>query len=111
MRREQRDEVGADLLLAAAQSERLAGAFLFEQDVGEPIAPFARVVEMHQPRLHPLQERNRVGEFAERAGAVGGALPISDRFRPRLAAAEMVGEELERLIAIRAGPLEGAADR
>ena len=64
--------------------------------------------QVRDPAADALQRRQRVGELAQRSGALGRATAVVDRFAPRLGVGKVMGEQGRQVgPAIRVTPLDG----
>ena len=112
VRRKERDQIGGQLELPPAQPERFAQPLLPEQHVGDPIAAAGLVGQTRQPGLHALEHAQRIRQLTQFGGARGRPAAVVDRLFPCLGMAEVVREQVERLLErVGTRPFDRAPDR
>ena len=105
-----RDQRVDDLLLTGAETQRLAHPLLLEQQIHRQVGLVAG--QAAGPLEHLIQRRQRIGELAERDGALRRATTETDRGRPVFGAPEMMREQRRPFVhAIRVRGRERAPDR
>ena len=106
--RQERDELFDNLLLPAAQAERLGQPFLVKQQIHDRVRAGVVIGQLRDPAPDALQRRQRVGELRQRSRALGRSTAVVDRFTPRLGVCKVMGEQGRKVgSAIFVIPLEG----
>ena len=82
--RQEGDELFDNLLLTAAQAERLAEPLLLEQQIHEHVRAAVAIGQVRDPAPDALQRRQRVGELGQRSRELGRPAAVADRLGPCL---------------------------